>query len=234
MFVKRFALVFIALFAAALLFAPTAAAHASRNTADGKYRITWGFIDEPAFAEEKHRLDLVIRDLVDPATNQTGAGVGGVLAEDLTVELHSGDAHYELGDVGPYRGVKGTTVGPGNYTTSNAVFLNRAGLYVLHVEGEINGSLVDLEIPAAHALESHEEITFPAEYAESADTSALEAQVAALTARITALEAKAATQSTTPATLTPQVTGSAPAPGLGVLAAIAAVGVAFLLIRRRA
>lgn len=231
MYAKRFALAVAAVLAASLLFAPTAAAHASSSTTDGKYRITWGLLDEPAFAQQKNRLDLIIVD------NETRAGIGGLEATGLHLELKRGEEEYDLGDLAVYRGAKsGAFAGPGNYTASKHVFLTQPGIYVLHVRGTINGSEVDLEIPAAHAYESLSEISFPDEEAfPDADTSELEAQVAALTARVAALEAKASTQSSTPATVTGQTpAGSSDVPFGAMLVALGLVAAALLLRRRKA
>lgn len=215
---------------ALVAFAPSAAAHASANTADGKYRVTWGFLDEPAFAGQKNKLDLVIREIVDPATNSTGAGVGGISADNLTVELHIGEEHYDLGAVSAYRGAKGANAGPGNYTSANPVYITRPGIYTLHIEGEIHGTPVDMEIPAAHEYEPMSEIAFPDELD---DASTLAARIAALEAEVAALKAQQQTQATQPATVTSQPTaGTIPVPAAGaVLVALFVASVALALRR---
>lgn len=203
-----------------------ASAHASKTTDDGVYKITWGLLDEPGFTYQKNRLDLIIR------LNATNEGVGGITADNLTVELHKGDQHYELGAISAYRGAKGANAGPGNYTTANPVFLTEPGLYTLHVEGTILGTPVDVEIPAAHDYEPMSEIMFPHEVDLGGDTSALEARIAALESEVAALKAKAQTQATTPATVTSQPPAApVPAPAIA-LVALAAVGAALLLRRR--
>lgn len=217
----------------ALALSPTAAAHASANSTDGKVRITWGLLEEPGFTNEKTRLDLIIRDAT------TMAGIGGILPANITeLSLHYGEEEYSLGNITLNRGVKsGAFAGPGNYTSANFVYLTRPGIYTLHIKGTIEGSEVDLEIPAAHEYESMSEIMFPGEIeigAEPTDTSALEARIAKLETDLAALKAELATQSQTPATLTPQPSpeqNDAPAAGI-LLVAVAAIGAALVLRRK--
>lgn len=216
----------VALFAlaAAMMLAPTVAAHASKTTENGEYRITWGLLDEPGFAGEKNRLDLIVRD------NATLAGIGGLSGEDLTVTLVYGEEEYDLGDVTAYHGAKGGAfAGPGNYTSQNFVYLTRPGIYTLHVEGEIQGVPVDLDIPATHEYEPLSEISFP----DEASQGDLEARVAALEAEVQALKAQQQTQSSTPATVTEQTPQNG-VPTASVLLAALGVGAAALLLRRRA
>lgn len=208
---------------------PSASAHASKTSDDGKVKITWGLLDEPGFTYQKNKLDLIIRD------NATNAGIGGLTAANFTeIALHYGEEEYALGNVTAYRGAKGANAGDGNYTAANAVFLTRPGIYTLHVKGNIQGSEIDVEIPAAHEYEDMSEIMFPEEIEFGADTSALEARIAVLETEIAALKAQAKTQSETPATVTEQPTSTVPVPGFGLLAAaLGAVGVA-LVLRRKA
>ena len=211
-----------------LAFAPTATAHASQNSADGKVRVTWGLLSEPGYTHEKNRLDLILRD---PAT---GAGLGGAESAGLHIELKYGDEEYDLGNVTVNRGAKGSSfAGVGNYTSQHYLYLTRAGIYTLHISGTFNGSEIDLEIPATHEYGPMSDIMFPDEIeiggGASTDLSAIEA-------RLAALEAKSVTQSQTPATLVPQTpttTTSKDAPALGVLI-LAAAFVAVALVRRRA
>lgn len=228
MVVKKLAFVAIALASLALVLAPTAAAHASKNTEDGKYRVTWGLLSEPGFTHEKNRLDLIIRE------NATGAGVGGLHAENLTITLLYGEEAYDLGNITPNRNAKGSAfAGDGNYTSQNFVYLTRPGIYALHIQGDIRGTPVDLTIPAAHEYESMGEIMFPDEIeiggGEGGD---LAARVAALEAEVQALKAQQQTQSSTPATVTEQGPQNG-IPAAGVLVAALAVVGAALILRRR-
>lgn len=220
---------FMLALAALALLAPTASAHASQTTADGKYRITWGLLDEPAYTHQKNRLDLIVREVA------TGAGVPGIETSGLHLELKHGEEEYGFGNVTVYRGAKSSAfAGPGNYTGSKAIYLTKPGIYTLHVKGNINGSEVDVEIPAAHEYGEMRAIMFPEEVAlgSQTDTSALEARLAALEQEVATLKAQARTQSETPATLTPQAPpAQSPVPAAGVLAVLAVLG--FAALRRR-
>lgn len=227
MFVRRTLLL---LAAAALLIAVVpapASAHASKTTEDGKIRIVWGWLEEPAFSETKNRLDLSIRD------GATGAGIAGLTSANITkLAISYGESQYSLGNLSAYSGAKsGTFAGPGNYTATNHVYLTRPGLYVLHIAGTVQNTTFDLEIPHNHEVEPREEIAFPAEEEEDG---ALEDRIAALEQKVASLEAEAKTQSETPATVTSQESPAAPTPGFGVLAALGALGIALLVLRRRA
>lgn len=228
MVVKKLALVAIALASLALVLAPTAAAHASKNTEDGKYRVTWGLLSEPGFTHEKNRLDLVIRE------NATGAGVGGLTAANVTIKLVYGEEAYDLGEITPNRNAKGSAfAGEGNYTSQHFVYLTRPGIYALHIAGDIHGSPVNLTIPAAHEYESMSEIMFPDETEIGAGEGGdLAARIAALEAEVQALKAQQQTQSSTPATVTEQAPQNGiPATG-AIVAALAVVGAALVLRRR--
>lgn len=223
---RRIATALAALTFLALALAPTAAAHASKTSDDGKVRVTWGFLDEPAYTGSKLRIDLIIRDAA------TGAGIGGLTGADITeLSLRYGEEEYDLGDVTAYRSVKGSAFGgDGNYTGEHAVWLTHPGIYTLHIEGNIAGSAIDLDIPSAHEYPAHDEIAFP----EAADASGLEARVAALEQQVAALRAQQQTQAQTPATLTPQTPPtSTDAPAGGILLAAVGAVVAALLVRRK-
>lgn len=199
-------------------------AHASQNSADGKVRVTWGWINEPAVTDAPNRLDLVLRtaDTREPILDANGS---------ITVELHHGEEELVVSKI-----VANAAKGNGSYTSEHLITPTAGGIYTLHITGTIAGSPIDLEIPATHAMAPIEDTYFPAKDAAPGDTSALEARIAALEAKVTALEAKADTQATTPATLSPQPTpaSSAPMPFLGLgLVAMAAIAVA-LALRRRA
>lgn len=207
--------------AAALILAPTAAAHKTTYSADGKVKIVWGFLNEPAVTMTKNGLDLVLSD------NATGAPITN--AQALHAELTYGGAHEEL-----LMTLSNQFGKPGGYTA--LVTPSKPGLYTLHLKGDINGSEVDMEIAAAHDVRSIEETYFPElehEDGEKDGTAALLAQVEALESRIAALEAKAQTQSQTPASVTQQPTASASdVPGFGALLAALAVALAVALRRR--
>lgn len=203
---------------------PMASAHASKNSADGKVRVTWGWQTEPAFVGEKLRLELILRDAA------TGAGIGGVSAADIReLSLHLGDEAYDFGNLTAYSGAKnGVFAGPGNYTAANAVVPTQEGIYTLHIKGTIAGSEVDLEIPATHALESMDELEFPGHDANAPGD--LESRLAALEQEVATLKANAQTQSETPAAVTSQTND---VPAVGVASVLGLLGVAALVIARR-
>lgn len=216
----------VALLALTCLALPSASAHASKTTDDGLVRVTWGMLDEPAYAGQKNRLDLIIVE------NATRAGIGGLTAENVTVTLLYGEEAYDLGAISAYRGAKGASAGAGNYTSANPVFLTRPGIYTLRVAGNVMGSTVDLEIPAAHEYEPMADIMFPdAEADPSEGLAAIQAKVDELAAKVAALEADAKTQSQTPS---PTREDKNDAPGFGLAAALAGVAAAVVILRRRA
>lgn len=144
----------VALAAAAflLLFVPTATAHTTVGTADGKYLVTAGNLDEPVTTFTKTGLDLIIR------ANQTGnAGITGAhLTLDATLIAPNGE---ELSE--PLEGQFGE---PGSYTFEDPYFLTLPGEYFLRVKGKINETDVDLRILVGSGpIPAAEELTFPDE-----------------------------------------------------------------------
>lgn len=205
--------------------AGSAEAHKTTYSADGKIKIVWGFLDEPAVTMTKTGLDLILTD------NATGAPIDGVTSSSLTVEMHKGDAEWQFKDFGAQYGQHGRYTG--------VITLTEPGLYVLHLTGTINGTDLGpdgIEIPGAHPVEDINDTYFPPR--NSTDTSAtiakLQSDVKALQDAVAALNAKAETRSTTPATVSPAPTKRAPGPEAGV--GSLAVGAAALAIsgRRRA
>lgn len=203
-----------------LLAVPAASAHKTVYTADNKVKVTWGFLGEPAVTMTKTGLDLILTD------NATGAPINGA-EKTLKVELHYGDEEVALS------GFKAQFGAPGKYT--DVVTLTKPGIYVLHLAGTINGSDVDMEIPAAHEVEAIDDTYFPelaSANASDAKVRALEAKVTQLEAKMTALEAKVKTQTETPATVTPQAPAKT-VPGAGALGALAVLGIAAVVLARR-
>lgn len=204
-----------AILALALVAVPTAAAHKTAYTSDGKVKIVWGFLNEPAVTMTKTGLDLILTD------NATGAPITGA-ETTLQAELHIGDEEKELTGFKPQFGK------PGAYT--DVITLTQPGLYVLHLSGTLNGTAIDVAVPAAHEVEAIEETYFPE--TNATDHQDLAQKVSDLEARVAALEAKLKTQAETPSPVTKE-TGGKDAPGFTLLAALGAVGVV-LLFRRRA
>lgn len=221
---KKVIIAFATLIALMFAFAPAASAHKTAYTPDGKIKIVWGFLNEPAVTWTKTGLDLRISD------NVTGAPILGA-ADTMEVHFRIGDEEMHFEDLAAQFGT------PGAYT--QVVTLTQPGLYSIVIHGTINGTTVDdMMISAAHEVNGVDETFFPKPSEnpfETGNPSALSTEVAALKARIDALEAKIKTQSQTPATVTPQpsVSGSAPAPGLGMIALAAAIVGAALILRRK-
>lgn len=215
------AAIFTTLLLAALV--PAAGAHASQTAGTGAdvYRITWGLQNEPATTWQKTGLDLII------VNNATRGGVPGLhhtlnatliyLEDELTMPLEPQHGREQ----------------EGRYTFEHPVTLTRGGLYSLRVEGTINGTAVNLTIPAAHPYHDIEETFFPeAPSPFSAAGGDLQAEIDALQARIAALEAQADAQATQPADVVPTNT----TPGASLALALAGVAVVALALgfRRRA
>ena len=206
--------------------AGSASAHTSKTSADGKIKFTFGWEDEPATTDIPNRVFVRIVD------NATGAGIADVeKIEGLTFSLHLGDQEKEF-EIAPQRGA-----GAGNYTSAIVITPSDAGIYELHVEeGQIQGSDIDVEIPANHELEAVEDTYWPT---KPQDVAALKQEVELLKAQVEALQAKLSTQASTPATVVSQTptptagNGSSPVPALGLLAVLGAVALVVMLRRSK-
>lgn len=128
----------IAIFLASL-FPLLATAHEHREVADGKYELTVGFIEEPAYIGLKNGLSLHVEQAVDDATPAAdgepveGEPVEGLI-DSLQAEVIYGDQSMEL-ELEPVFGE------PGSY---QAIFFpNATGDYTFHISGEIEGSEID-------------------------------------------------------------------------------------------
>lgn len=193
--------------------AGTAAAHKTAYTPDGKIKIVWGFLNEPAVTMTKTGLDLRL------SSNETGAPIAGA-EKTLNASLVYGDQVHDFALSASH----GTA---GAYT--DKITLTRPGLYSLRLVGTINGTEVDMTIPGAHEVAAIEETYFPALGQGAGDA---DARIRALEAKVTALEGKLATQTGTPADVTPQG-GANDVPAAGLLPALAVLGVAALVLARR-
>lgn len=186
--------------------AGVASAHKTTYTPDGKVKIVWGFLNEPAVTYSKTGLDLILSD------NATGAPIEGS-EKTLNASLVLGDAEHDF-VLSAQHGQKG------RYT--DVVTLTRPGLYSLRLQGTVNGSAVDLTIPAAHEIKDVSETYFP----DAPSMGEMQADIAAL-------KAKVGTQSATPAPVTDQNGGGNPVPAPGLAIILAALGVAALVAMRR-
>ena len=212
----------LALSLLALLAVPLASAHKTAYTPDGKIKIVWGFLNEPAVTFTKNGLDLRIVD------NATGFAIPD-LQSGLKAEMHYGeDVEMEFKDFGGQFGK------PGYYT--GVITPTKAGIYVLHLSGTVNGTDVDIEIDSSHDVEDINDTYFPP-LEHGSDASALEARVKALESAVTALQAKVKADSATPTTIVSQTpTGGSPAkPAPAAALGLVLVGVVALalVLRRR-
>ena len=224
---RRLAISAIAATLLLALAAPSASAHASGYTTDGKLRLVFGWVNEPATTDVPNRVLLRVLD------NVTGAGIAGIdQIEGLEVALHLGDEEKEL-EMAPLRGAA-----IGNYSSEDLIAPSQPGIYELHVKGTINGSEVDVEIAANEELTDIEETRWPPVEPTGERVEKLEQEVELLKAQIATLDAKLKTQAQTPATVTTQTptaegNGSSPVPALGLLALLGVVGLVVLLRRSK-
>lgn len=194
----------------------TAAAHKTAYSADGKVKITWGFLNEPAVTYTKTGLDLILRD------NATGAPITGA-EKTVNASLVLGDQVHPFSGLAAQHGADKV----GYYT--DVVTITRPGLYSLQLKGTINGSAVDVTIPAQHEVDDVGETYFP----DAAGPGELAQQVATLQQEVAALKAQQKTQAETPATVTGQAPPAKGVPAPGLLPVLAVLGVAALLVMRR-
>ena len=141
----RIARVILGCATAALLVAllPVAAsAHERRELVGGRYELTIGFIDEPAFVGEKNGLWLEVVNLSAAATTPSiageGEGLGGVPVEGLfgtlQAEVIFGDQRMSL----PLTPAFGE---PGVY--QSIFFPTQPGDYTFHIFGDLEGNPID-------------------------------------------------------------------------------------------
>lgn len=208
--------------AAALVFAfaGAASAHVTKTSTDGKIKFTFGWESEPATTEIPNRI------LVRIVDNATGAGIAGVEAiEGLAFSLHLGEEEKEL-ELEPQPGA-----GAGNYTSTDVITPSEPGIYELHAEGgSIQGSDIEVEIPANHELTDIADTYWPT---KRADVDALQKEIELLQAKVATLEAKAKTaaETTTPVTGVSPPEGGNGVPALGLVAVLGVL--ALVALRRR-
>ena len=147
------ALLMVAILAITALMAATTAAHEHREVGDGQYEFTVGFLDEPAFVEQKNGLSLRV------VTIEGEEPVEG-LESTLQAEVIYGDQTLEL-ELQPAFG------DPGHYTS---VFFPMApGAYTFHITGEIDGIEVDEEFTSGPETFSEVEPVEPLQFPKPAD-----------------------------------------------------------------
>lgn len=144
----RRSLALIVLFAAFFgVFALPAAAHETKAVGpNGEYLISFGFINEPIYTQERNGLDIIVRRAEDrsPISHLEGTMIATIISPDGTVSR-------EL----PLRAVWGAE---GRYTAD--VVLTEPGFYQVRLRGYI----FDLEFDTtftSHEVSAFEELLFP-------------------------------------------------------------------------
>lgn len=133
-FVRLFAVALAAVAITAVLPAATSA-HESREVLAGKYRLVVGFLNEPAFINDKSGLDLRVTDNPNAPEGQepTRTGVEG-LETTLQAEVIYGEQKMALTIEPRFRD-------PGAY--ASYFYPTAAGDYSFHIFGAINGEQID-------------------------------------------------------------------------------------------
>jgi hypothetical protein len=118
-------------------FSLAGSAHEHREVADGKYELTVGFINEPAYVNQQNGLSLRVVKL-GGATPAAGGEDEGTPVEGLVDTL---EAEVIYGDQSMKLELEPVFNDPGHY---EAVFFPTAtGAYTFHITGEIEGSAID-------------------------------------------------------------------------------------------
>ena len=210
----------LAVAALLLAAAPTAFAHEHVQVGDGKYELTIGWRNEPAFVGEPNGLDLKVARVTEEADEGHAHADDVVLGaeQNLTVTYEYGGKTFSPVDFRPAFGR------PGWYTAE--ITPTRAGVYTLHINGTIEGTPVDVRVEP-HEVADLDDTSFPErdplphEVAE---------QLADLEARVAKLEADVQAQIENP----PAPEDVKPAPAAGLLGAVAVALIVGAVLRRRA
>jgi hypothetical protein len=194
---------------------PTASAHATAYSADGKFKFVYGNLNEPAYTFTKTGLDLTISD------NATGKPISGLESVDHAGKLNPKIQTWFLyagQELELTNGFKAQFGQPGKYTYP--ITYTKAGSYALRIKGTINGTAVDQTIQPAHGVESIDTIMWP-EKVSTQDQ--LEKRIEDLEAQVVQLKSSHSNGSV----------GGGKAPGVDAVALVALLGVAVVLVRRR-
>lgn len=177
-----------------LLLAPAATAHATAyntgNSASYQVRFVYGNLYEPVSTFQKTGLDLGVFDAkgnpitgLDAIDHDNKAIANPPIRVTLTYSGQTLDLTPEF---------KAQFGKPGWY--SHPLIYTKAGAYVLHVTGTINGTAVDQAIQPAHPVEDSTDEMFPAKVdtpdAAAAKVTELTAQVGQLSDDVAALKAR--------------------------------------------
>jgi hypothetical protein len=171
--------------AALLLAVPLASAHTSVITADGKYRMAIGNLNEPVTTYVKTGLDVIL------STNNTARTPVVQNPGNLTATLIAPDGVTKLSQALTAQFGK-----PGSYTFTEPYVLTQPGQYTLRLTGTILGSPVDGTYNVAGKVPAMGNVTFPDSHVPTnAELMALHEQdqqaISAMTARVASLEASA-------------------------------------------
>ena len=138
---------------------------AHENRIIGKYKLTVGFLDEPALLNEPNSIDFRV------AISDTGKGVEG-LDQTIKAEVIYGGSSMPLA-------LSARFGQPGAY---NAFFIpTKAGTYIFHFTGSIEGQAIDEKFESG-----------PGRFNDVADTSAMQFPVKVPAASDAAAQIKAA------------------------------------------
>lgn len=201
------------------LAAPLASAHETYTAGDGRFELVIGEQNEPVYTYKWTNLDLIVRTASDDG------GGGGQPVEDAHLTL---DATL----IAPDSSTLNLPLEPqfgevGRYAFEEGYLLTRPGQYQLRLEGQINGTDINGTFDMPGPRTSWSDRSFPDPgvpgivqmdddiQALEDDNERLRDRVDALEQQVDALQAEANT-----------------IPGFGALAALAAVGIAFLVGRR--
>ena len=118
-------------------FALAGSAHEHREVADGKYELTVGFLNEPAYVNQQNGLSLRVVKL-DDATPAAAGEANGTPVEGLVDTL---EAEVIYGDQKMSLELEPVFNDPGHY---QAIFFPTAtGAYTFHITGDIEGNEID-------------------------------------------------------------------------------------------
>lgn len=174
----------LALLATAVLLAvPAASAHTAYTTADGKYRLAVGNLNEPVYTFVKTGLDVIITSNDTARTPFPISNPG-----DLTATLIAPDGHT-LSQ--PLTKQFGTV---NRLTFQEGYVLTQPGQYKVHLVGTINGTAIDATINDAGVLGDQKDITFPDTQVPS--SLELASRVAALEQQVSAMSASSSAPAT--------------------------------------
>ncbi|MBW3582821.1 MAG: septum formation initiator family protein [Euryarchaeota archaeon] len=200
---------------------PSAIAHATAPTDDGRFFITVGNQNEPVTTWTKTGLDLIIRE---NESGERGAEVPDLHRTLSATLISPGGEEMRMDLKTQFREV-------GRYEFTEPYVLTEAGQYRLRLVGEIDVTTVDGIYDVSRPVPSWSEITFPA---EAKTPTELEAENDALRQEIDDLEARLSTLESDQAALQEQVDAQETNEATALPSVLAVLGIAGLIaIARR-